>query len=70
MFNNLPRGPTPPAWKHLSEARFTDFFARRSGEPLNMAESEAPPLFEASAAGRKWLFTGFGDASRRKCKLR
>jgi hypothetical protein len=61
MFNNRSRGPKPSKWTHSSRARFIDFFARRSGEPLNMAESEAPPLFEASAAGRKWLFTGFGD---------
>jgi hypothetical protein len=44
----------------LSKERFLGHFARRS-KPLNMAESEAPPLFEATAAGRKWLFTGFGD---------
>ena len=25
------------------------------------AVTESPPLFEASAAGRTWLFTGFGD---------
>ncbi len=61
MFNNRSRGPKPSTWTHASRAIFTDHFARRS-EPLNVAETEQlPPLVEASAAGRKWLFMAFGD---------
>lgn len=61
MFNKHSRGPKPSIWTHAGKARFTHFFARRT-KPLAAGETaQLPPLFEASAAAQKWLFTGFGD---------
>ena len=61
MFNKHSQGPNPSRWIHERKAPFEAFFARRS-VPLAEAETEQlPPLFEASAAGRKWLFMESGD---------
>ena len=55
------RGPKPTKWRDAASAGFAAHFARRS-EPLNLPEEA--PLAEATGAGLRWIFTGFGEESR------
>eukprot|EP00966_Prymnesium_polylepis_P066004 1531422-Prymnesium_polylepis.1 len=57
MLPGMRRGPKPTMWRDAASAGFAAHFARRS-EPLNLPEEA--PLAEATGAGLRWIFTGFG----------
>jgi len=59
MILGMRRGTKPSKWKKGASVGFAAYFARRS-EPLNLPPEEEP-LAEATGAGLKWIFTGFGD---------